>query len=105
MARRSAPTGSPHELSVSGSCGGRSRSGASEPARKRVGEGYAACGDEAEQEKYKHPAGSGAAGLGKTRLRVGQRWYFARRETYGRLTARFFRSAHCMAGKSLLYFF
>ena len=27
----------------------------SEPARKRAGEGYAACGDEAKQEKYKHP--------------------------------------------------
>ena len=51
---RSFGWGTPHRPSVSGLCGERSRSEVSEPTRLRTGEGYAACGDEAEQEKYKH---------------------------------------------------
>ena len=47
--------GTPHRASVSGLCGERSRSGASEPARKRAGKGYVACGDEVKQEKDKFP--------------------------------------------------
>ena len=53
--------GTPHRPSVSGLCGERSRSGASEPTRRREGEGYAACGDEEMQEKYKHLGHPGRA--------------------------------------------
>ena len=57
---RSFGWGTPHRPSVSGLCGERSRSAATETACLHAGEGCVACGDEAEQEKYKRPPGNEA---------------------------------------------